>query len=83
MKRIRLMLPFIFMIFVALLLCGVAYPMVPQEVKWAARSVVDVPVCASHIAEKLNVQSDFAVVKMHKPEQIAQCDRLISHTLTG
>lgn len=50
-------------IFAALFVCLFAYFLMPKEIKWVLRSVVDVPTCTSRIADKLNIQHDFSAVK--------------------
>jgi hypothetical protein len=51
------------LLMVTILACLVLYLLLPQEIKWAAKAVIDVPICTSRVARKLKIQSDFLVVK--------------------
>ena len=49
----------------AIILCLTLYFLLPKEYRWAVNSVVEVPVCSSRIADKLNIEPDFQAVKNH------------------
>ncbi|HEY6074384.1 MAG TPA: hypothetical protein VIV15_13600 [Anaerolineales bacterium] len=46
-----------------LLSCLGAYLIIPQPIKWAVTSLVDVPLCTARVADKLGIQSNFTAVK--------------------
>ena len=46
-------------------LCISTYFVLPRETRWFISSVVDVPICASRIADKLGIKRDFIAVKDH------------------
>jgi len=51
------------LLILAVLACLVMYLLLPPEVRWAAKAIVDVPICTSRVAHKLKIQPDFFVVK--------------------
>lgn len=46
-----------------ILLCLATYFSLPMEYRWAVNSVIEVPVCTSRIAKKLETKAEFNVVK--------------------
>ena len=49
----------------AILICSALYYSLPMDYKWAITSGVEVPICTSRIADKLELEADYLIVKDH------------------
>ena len=79
----KLVIPLI--IVSVVLSCVGLYLVIPQPVKWAITSLVEVPACAAAVADQLGIQHDFIAVKDYilqllvpgmTPEEV---ERTLSH----
>ena len=68
MKRTKLIAPLT--ILATLFFCATVYFFLPREVKWALSSIIDVPVCASRVANKIKIEPSFSSVKAYILESL-------------